>query len=163
VGYQACTAKGGDITVNIKDAKERQEHAEMRDIPRAYIQRFVKNATGNYAPGDIVWVVESKGHRKPCPLCNGSKKVDSTINGVEIKFECPKCRGYGDVTEYEKIVVKHKVREVRLKLCFTSDRANYWSTDSVFLDNSDWAVKVENIYPTEEAAQQALKGGADND
>ena len=140
-------------------AEKKFEEAELRDMPRKYIHRFVEEATGGYAPGDTVWVINKRGERRTCETCGGAKKVDAVINGKVHSCDCPTCRGYGAVTVYSDVVEQKTVQEVRLMLCFEESRANYWSTDSVFLDHCDYSTKPDRIFPTEEAARAALKGG----
>lgn len=149
------------INDEIVKAADRQANAEMYDIPKKYIQRFVEKATGGYAPGDTVWVINNERVGSPCSTCNGNKKVKAIICGVETEITCPKCNGYGTEHKYIKKVEKSNVSGVHLKLCFRDNRVSFWNTDSVFLGRNDFSTNPEHIFPTEEAAQKALKGGAD--
>lgn len=159
---RAAQYKLETIKAEITAAQEKINNAEMYDIPKKYINRFIKNATGNYAPGDTVWVIKQERNQTNCALCNGAKKITVSVGGINKEVQCPDCKGYGYIVEYPNYVAQSKVREVRLKLCFKSDRVSYWNTESVFLDNNDFFTKPEKIFPTEEAALKALKGGADN-
>lgn len=147
------------INAEIEEAQRRQENAEMYEIPQKYIKRFVEKATGNYAPGDTVFEIKNSRNQSTCPLCNGAKKITIFIGGMNKEVQCPDCKGYGYIVEYIPYIEQSKVTDVRLKLCFRSDRVSYWSTDSVYLNNSDYCTKPENIFPTEEAAEKALKAG----
>lgn len=138
------------------------EESELRDMPRKYINRFVEEVSGGYKPGDTVWVIEREVERISCKTCDGLKEVTALINGVESRITCPTCKGYGADSKYTDVIEHREVREVRVKLCFDKYRANYWSTDSVFLAGQDWSTSPEKIYPTEDAARAALESGADN-
>lgn len=84
-----------DIESKIKDAQERCDNAELFDIPRRYIQKFVRDATGDYAPGDTVWKIADKGKVEPCCTCGGAKKVKAILGNQEIDIACPECGGQG--------------------------------------------------------------------
>ena len=149
------------INDEIVKAENRQANAEMYDIPKKYIQRFVEKATGGYAPDDIVWVIKKERVESVCSICNGNKNVKAVICGGVTEIRCPQCNGVGKEVNYIKKVEKSKVSRVHLKLCFGDNRVNFWDTESVFLDRNEFSTKPEHIFPTEEAAQKALKGGAD--
>ena len=141
----------------LADVQKRCEQAEMRDIPRKYIDKFVRNATGHFAPGDTVWYLASKVKRIPCYMCNGKEDVLANIGTDLVKIRCPACSGYGEKSITEKVVEQRKVASVHLELCFSPDRVNYWNTKCVYLDRDEYSSDVKNIFRTEEEALAALK------
>lgn len=148
--------------IELAKMKEECEQAETRDIPRKYIDKFVRDATGYFAPGDTVWHLTSMYKRIHCDLCNGKKDVLANIGTELIKIRCPACSGYGEKTITEKVVEQRKVANVHLELCFSSDRVNYWNTKCVYLDRDEYNTDVKSIFRTEEEALAALNGGANN-
>lgn len=145
----------------LADIQKRCEQAETRDIPRKYIDKFVRDATGYFAPRDTVWYIASKYKSFRCAMCNGQTEVTAKIGDASRKIRCPECSGYGEKTITEKVVEKRTVQRVDLKLCFDSDRVRYWNTDSVFLNGDEYSSNVKNIFRTEEEALAALNGGAE--
>lgn len=145
-----------DIESKIKDAQERCDNAELFDIPRRYIQKFVRNATGDYAPGDTVWKITDKGKSEPCCTCGGAKKVKAILGNREVDVTCPECGGRGSIWRKNKIAEKRKVAAVYLKLCFEENRVNYWNRECVYLNGDEYCSDISCLYPTEVAANAAL-------
>ena len=132
---------------------------EKRDMPSKYIREFVREATGNLAPGDKVYVL--KGQYETCAFCKGTGTVFASISGLgeNVKVNCPKCNGSMGRYRARATVEEDEVKEVRLKLCFEKNRANYWSTDCVYLcrnGQADYATPAKNIFLTREEAEAAL-------
>lgn len=146
----------------IAEEKARFERAKDFDIPKMYIDRIVRNLTGNFGPGDTVYVIEKENHYDTCPKCKGAKKVEAIIDGEAFSVSCPACSGCGRIATYDPpSVVGKKVNEVRLRLCFKKDRVCPWNTENVFLDGWEWSVDPKKIYRTPEEAWAALRGGQD--
>lgn len=141
-----------------KATLERCEQAETRDIPRKYIDKFVRDATGYFAPGDTVWYLAIKSKRIPCDMCNGKSDVLANIGTDLVKIRCPACSGYGEKSITEKVVEQRRVSSVHLELCFSPDRVNYWHTYCVYLDRDEYSSDVKRMFKTEEEALAALKG-----
>lgn len=146
------------IEKDIQDAEKRAEESEKFIIPRIYIQRFVRDAIGDYAPGDTVFVIEDKGGRSTCPVCNGGKKIRIDIGGSTHEISCPECGGYGRVHVKKLAVSEKKITDIYLKLCFQEDRVGYWNMENIYLDEHEYCAKLNNIFKTREDAEVALEG-----
>ena len=46
-----------DANKRLQIMQERVDNAELYDVPRKYISKFVQHATGGYAPGDVVYTI----------------------------------------------------------------------------------------------------------
>ena len=138
----------------LKKLEEKQIKADKYDMPRKYIDAFVRDITGYYAPGDKVFVLESKVNRIECNKCSGKKNVKAIIKGEESMIECPKCKGYVSVAEYYDIIEEKEITNVHLKLCFEKNRVAIWTSDSVYLKGKEYATKPEKIFKTYEDAEK---------
>ena len=107
----------------------------------------------NVSPIDI----DSKSERVQCDKCKGEKKVNAIIEGEENIIECPKCRGYGTVIDTTTVIEEREIRDVYLRLCFEESRVRIWTSDSVFVRGSEYAVGPKNIFKTYEDAEKSLK------
>lgn len=143
------------LNKQVKDAEERAERAELYDVPAKYIGKFVRNATGDLAPGDVVWVVKDDGMWETCPTCNGRKKVTAQLGGKDIEVKCPECDGSGTKYKKRSKVVKQTVESIQLKLCFDSNRVQYWNTENIYLFGRDYSIAPKYIYKSEEEALAA--------
>lgn len=141
----------------INELETQHEQIDKYKMPRKYIDSFVRDVTGHFAPGDKVFVIDSKTKRVQCDKCKGEKKVRAIIEGEENTIECPKCRGYGVVSEYSKAIKEKTIYDVRLKLCFEKDRVGVWTSDSVYVRGQEYAVNPNEIYETYEEAEKSLK------
>lgn len=146
-----------NLQEELKELEEKQIKADKYDMPRKYIDAFVRDVTGYFAPGDKVFVLQRKSKRVDCNKCNGEKKVKAIIEGEENIVECPKCKGYGSVWEYCDIIEEREISDVYLKLCFEESRVRIWTSDSVYVKGEEYATKPENIFKTYEDAEKALK------
>lgn len=144
--------KLADVNEKVKSARERAEKAELHDIPKKYISRFVREATGDLAPGDVVWVAENDGFYEACSTCKGSKKVSAQLGGKEIEVVCPECNGYGRIWKNRYKAVKRTVTCVDLKLCFHENRVGYWNRECVYLSGRENYADAKRIFRTEEEA-----------
>lgn len=140
----------------VKSAEERVDRAELFDIPARYINKFVRNATHGLAPGDKVWVIETDYAREECKTCKGRKKVTARINGNDIEIQCPECSGYGTKAANRSKVVQRTIESIHLKLCFDTNRVNYWNTECVGLHGLCNNITAERVYKSEEAALAAI-------
>lgn len=145
------------LTEKIADMETRLELAETKEMPKKYIAKFVKDATGDFAPGDKVWYLQYKPLRTDCPDCHGKKKVTANVLGKETEVTCPTCDGYGYIRKDDYEIVEKRVSEVKLKLCFYEDRVNYWSRECVYLNGHESYTKPEHIFKTKEEAEEKLK------
>ncbi len=141
----------------IEELEAKYEQIDKYEMPKKYIDSFVRDVTGYFAPGDKVFIIDSKLKRVQCDKCKGEKKVKAIIEGEENTIECPKCRGYGSVSEYSKTIEEKTIDDVHLKLCFKKDRARVWTSDSVYVRGQECAVKLERIFRSKEDAEKALK------
>lgn len=145
-----------NLQEELKELEEKQIKTDKYDMPRKYIDAFVRDITGYFAPGDKVFVLESKANRIDCNKCSGKKKVKAIIEGEESTIECPKCKGYGSVSEYYDIIEEKEIRDVYLKLCFEKNRVGVWTSDSVYVKGEEYATKPKNIFKTYEDAEKVL-------
>lgn len=152
--------EAGKWEKKIAEEKARFEQAKDYDIPNMYLDRIVRNLTGNFAPGDTVYVIEKGSHYDTCPKCKGTRKVKAIIDGETVSVSCPACDGRGIIVIYDPArVVEKEVTGVRLLLCFEKDRVCPWNTENVFLNDQNWSVDPKKIYRTpEEASEAAMKG-----
>jgi len=146
-----------NLQEELKELEERHIKADKYDMPRKYIDTFVRDITGSFAPGDKVFVLDNRARRVSCDKCNGEKKVVAIIEGEESTIECPKCKGYGTVSEGYDIVEEKQIENVHLKLCFQKDRVGVWTSDSVYVRGQEYAVKPERIFRSKEDAEKAMK------
>lgn len=142
----------GVLQKQVEDAEKRAEQAELYDVPAKYIAKFVRNATGDLAPGDEVWVIVGDGKWENCPTCNGRKKITAQFGGKDVEVKCPECDGNGRKYKKRSKVEKRTVDSVHLKLCFRSNRVSYWNTENVYLFGRDSAIDPKFIYRSEEEA-----------
>lgn len=143
----------------LKDSEEKVEKAELYSIPKKYIDRFIRNVTKDFVPGDEVWYVASNYTSIPCGTCNGNKKVVARINEIETEVQCPHCNGRGYSNSISYKVEKRKISDIRLRLCFDREtRVRYWNTECIFLSGYDSSIDIKNLFATEEkAAEEAEK------
>lgn len=140
----------------IEDMETKYEQADIRDIPKKYMDRIVRYYTGNFAPGDKVFIIESRSKRIQCDKCQGKRKIKANIDGEEITIACIKCKGYGAITDTSKIIEERTIDDVYLKLGFRKDRVSLWSSDCVHVRGREYAVDPENIFKSYEEAEKAL-------
>lgn len=146
-----------NLQEELKELEEKQIKADKYDMPRKYIDAFVRDVTGYFAPGDKVFVLQRKSKRVDCNKCNGEKKIKAIIEDEENTIECPKCKGYGSVSENYDIIEEREISDVYLKLCFGESRVRIWTSDSVYMRGAEYATKPENIFKTYKDAEKALK------
>ena len=146
-----------NLQEELKELEDKHTKADKYDMPRKYIDSFVRDATGYFAPGDKVFIIDSKSKRIQCDKCNGEKKVKAIIEGEENIIECPKCRGYGTVTDTTTVIEERIIDNVYLKLVFSEDRVNFWSSDCVYVKGMNYAIQPENVFKTYEDAEKSLK------
>lgn len=150
--------KLGNLKLEHQREEEKWEKLDQYRMPRQYIKKLVEAVAGDFAPGDTVYAIKSKFTAIPCPLCQGRKKVECTVvdRPGSIMLTCPTCSGLGRKNELSEYVKECKVSQVRMKLCFDSDRVCYWDKECVFLDNQDYNTDIKNIFHTKEEAEKAL-------
>lgn len=146
-----------NLKAEFEELKKKQIKADKYDMPRKYIDAFVRDVTGYFAPGDKVFILKSKSRRIECDKCNGKKKVNAIIGNEESIIECPKCRGYGVVSESYYEIEESVIGNVYLKLCFNKKRVSLWTSDVVYLKGEDYAVDPKNIFRSLDDAEKALK------
>lgn len=145
-----------NLQEELKELEDKHTKADRYDMPRKYIDAFVRDITGYFAPGDKVFIIDRKLERVQCDKCKGEKKVNAIIEGEENIIECPKCRGYGAVSEHYDTIEEREIRDVHLKLCFEESRVSLWTSDSVYIRGEEYAIQPENIFKTYEDAKKAL-------
>lgn len=145
-----------NLQEELKELEDKQIKADKYDMPRKYIDAFVRDVTGYFAPGDKVFIIDSKSKRIQCDKCKGKKKVNAIIEGEENIIECPKCRGYGTVTDTTTVIEERTIDNVYLKLRFHKDRVSLWSSDCVYVKGEEYSVDPKNIFKSYEDAKKAL-------
>lgn len=143
----------------LKQLEKKLEYIKNDDkynMPRMYINKFVKEYTGGYAPGDKVWVINSKYERVTCDCCDGTGKLkaNSAVGGKIVK--CPDCGGYGFNHVAKRVIEGGRVKQVDLTLCFTN-RVNLWNNECVYLEDAEYSTDPKYIFSSKEEAEQALK------
>ena len=146
-----------EIEKELHEAEQKVDDFEKYKMPAKYIQAFVREATGFYAPGDKVFYVKTTTSGKECPFCNGTRKINVQYNGETITVEDPHCMGYGRLTEEHYEVTQTEINDVRLILCFNKNRVSYWNTDSVFIQGREYSIKPEHLFKTREEAEVHAK------
>lgn len=146
------------IKNSILEAEKKLEEYELYEMPLKYAKRFVKNAIGDFTIGDEVYTFGYVRKEELCPMCKGNGKIEAIIGEEKSEIKCPKCGGTKRIVLDTKVIKKAKVSDVYLRLCFHKDRTSYWNTDNIFLDNSNYATSINNIFATLEEAEKALKG-----
>lgn len=139
-----------ELSKIVKKAEELEDK-----IPARYVDRFIHNAIGNFAPGDKVWVVKTKYDSVKCDMCDGTGKV-RLVNSNNTKISCPSCSGRGTTSKSYYIVEEDKVTDIYLKLCFDKEhRACYWNKENIYLEsNTEYSTNVNRIFETEAEAQK---------
>lgn len=152
----------GEITAKENELKQLEEKLEYiknddkYNMPRMYINKFVTEYTGGYAPGDKVWVINYKHGYVTCDWCGGSGKLKINTGVGEKIISCNNCHGNGRVSVPKRVIEERIVERVDLKLCF-EDRVNLWSTECVYCRSCDYPTESKYIFRTKEEAEQALK------
>lgn len=145
-----------NLQKQVEDAKDRAEQAELFDVPAKYISKFVRNAVGDFAPGDTVWVVKSAGEWKECPTCNGRKKVAAQVLGKEAVITCPDCNGNGQKRYPYSVVEKRTIDRIYLRLCFSPNRVSYWNTENIYLRGDSFHTSLKYVFTSEEEALASI-------
>lgn len=140
-------------------AKENLIVETDKQVPQKYVNAFVRDAIGDFAPGDTVWVLQYKQHRVCCPTCNGAKKILASINGTDTYVQCPSCNGYGTIDEGGWNAVEKKISEIDLTLCFSESYKHLgaWSLNCIRLYGEDISHSKKSLYKTKEEAEAAAK------
>ncbi|MBR3020430.1 MAG: hypothetical protein IKH57_25760 [Clostridia bacterium] len=146
-----------ETELELREAQQKAENFEKHEMPAKYIQAFVRDATGFYAPGDKVFYAKTVYERKECPICHGKKKINASYEGKMLSVSCPQCSEYGSIGIEHHEVKETEVSNVYLKLCFDKYRANYWNTESVFILGSEYSVNPERLFKTREEAEAFIK------
>lgn len=148
------------IEEDIEVAKRDAENAKTNQIPETYINNFVKKYTGSYVPGDEVYVANHSYKSSKCPTCNGSGKVEASINGKSTIITCPKCNGYKNDSHCYYFVKKDVIETVDLKLRFDKNHVTAMQTrfsdlepTYVYLQDCGGLSDVSLIFRTEAEAQ----------
>lgn len=140
----------------IDELEKEHEKKDRYDMPRKYIDKFVRDITGYFAPGDKVFIIESSNNWNKCDKCNGTNKVKALIDGEEIMVKCPKCDSFGKVANTIKKIEERVIDDVHLKLVFRKDRVGVWTSDSVYVKGREYALSPKKIYKTYEEAEKAM-------
>lgn len=146
-----------DLNRMIEELEEKYEYIDKYKMPRKYIDSFVREYTGYFAPGDKVFIIDSTTKRIQCDKCNGEKNIKATIDGEVNTIECIKCKGYGTVGKTVRTIRETTIDRVYLKLGFKEDRVSLWTSDSVYVMGVEYAVDPKDIFKTYEEAEKSMK------
>ena len=146
-----------ETEMELQEAQKKAEHFEKHEMPAKYIQAFVREATGFYAPGDKVFYVNDAYTRNQCPFCKGTARINVQYNGETLSVSDPHCNGNGYISKTQYEVKETEISGVYLKLCFEKHRAGYWNTDSVFIPGREYSIKPECLFRTKEEAEARAK------
>lgn len=141
----------------IEDMETKYEQADIRDIPKKYMDRIVRHYTGDFVPGDKVFITDNRSSRVECDKCQGKKEIKAIIDGEETMIECVKCKGYGAITNTTMVIEERVVKSVYLKLGFSKDGVSLWSSDCVYVRGMEYAIAPKYVYRTKEDAEKAIK------
>lgn len=141
----------------IEELEEKYEHTDKYKMPRKYIDSFVREYTGYFAPGDKVFIIHNKSEMVECDKCQGKKEIRAIIDGEENVIKCIKCKGYGTVSKINKVIEERIIDNVYLKLGFRKDRVSLWTSDNVFVIGSKYALDPKDIFKTYEDAEKSMK------
>lgn len=143
------------IQEELKRAKTSLDNYKNNDLPRELVQKMAKAVCGDFAPGDEVWIINSNYNSMPCSFCHELGEVSVTFpDGSSDSIRCPKCSGYGKISWLQHRAEKTTIAEIRMKLCFESDRVSYWDRDAIRVSGLDVLMPLNNIFKTEEEAQK---------
>lgn len=137
-------------------SKVAKKAEELEDkMPARYVDRFIHNAIGNFAPGDKVWVVKAKYDSVKCDMCNGTGEV-KILNSNNDEITCPSCSGRGTTSKWYYTVEEDKVKDIYLTLCFDKEnRACLCNTENIYLESSsEYSTSIKRIFDNEQAAQE---------
>lgn len=139
---------------NLSEVEKRAEELEDK-IPARYVDRFIHNAIGNFAPGDKVWVVKTKYDSVKCDMCDGTRKV-RIVNSNNDEITCPSCSGRGITSKSYYLVEEDKVKNIYLTLCFDKERrVYYWNKENIYLEsNTEYSTSINRIFETQAEAQE---------
>lgn len=105
-----------DMQERTRKAIEKCTDTELNEIPERYLNRILRKASSNFAPGDKVWAVMRDETKTPCPRCKGVGKLVARLDdGEPIEVECPTCY-CGRVWHYSYDFKKYTIEEITLKL-----------------------------------------------
>ena len=143
------------VQEELECAKTSLDNYKNNNLPRELVQKMAKAVCGDFAPGDKVWIITHECHCSPCSFCHELGKVSVTFpDGSSGSIKCPKCEGYKKISHYQHRTEKTTILEIRMKLCFESDRVSYWDRDAIRVSGLDGLMPLNNIFKTEEEAQK---------
>lgn len=145
------------LKVKVSMAEKEFENDRDYNIPKKHINRIVHNLTGDFAPGDKAYVIETRTNRIKCKFCNEDGKVVAKIGNETYSIVCPICNGFKFLDVKDTPVIEEKtVSSVRVKLCFDKYGVHIWNTDTIFLDNSDFSTNIQKIFHSRQEAEEAI-------
>lgn len=125
-------------------------------MPNKYIDSFVRKYTGNFAPGDKVFMIDKSYNRITCGKCKGEKKIKAIINGEEIEINCIECKGCGSISNLVETIKETNIDKVYLKLGFSRDRVNLWSNNCIRVVGREYPVGPKDIFRNYDDAKESL-------
>lgn len=143
------------VQEELERAKVGLSNYKNNDFPRELVQKMAKAVCGDFAPGDEVWIINGNYNSMPCSFCHELGEVSVTFpDGSSDSIRCPKCSGYKKISWLQHRAEKTTIAEIHMKLCFSSDRVNYWDKDTIRVSGLETRVPLDRIFKTEEEAQK---------
>ncbi len=133
--------------------KQKVDDYDRHRLPREFVKRIVKELTGDFVPGDEVWVVGGKYKDIACSTCRGDGFLNVTYGGGSRgSITCPKCSGSGKKFELVYHPEKRKIEEVQLSLCFEGSRVGVRSNEVFRFHDGTEKHTVDGVFRSEEEA-----------
>lgn len=143
------------VQEELERAKVGLSNYKNNDFPRELVQKMAKAVCGDFAPGDEVWIINGNYNSMPCSFCHELGEVSVTFpDGSSDSIRCPKCSGYKKISWLQHRAEKTTIAGIHMKLCFSSDRVNYWDKDTIRVSGLETRVPLDRIFKTEEEAQK---------
>ena len=131
---------------------------KISDIPSSFTNKVIERYTNGIVPNQKVFVLKKK--YIDCPICGGSKKIvaETEIPDYKnIKVTCPRCAGFGRIESDEYYIKEKTVKDINLRLCFSSDGARVWENNTLELFGEPFLVNPKNVFVTIEDAEKYIK------
>lgn len=91
----------------------RKQILSKDQLRKECLQEVKKEVFGPFTIGQKVFTIKSKNNRTPCPECKGTRKIICILSTKEeVKVECPKCHGRGELDNYSKHPEENTIKSI---------------------------------------------------